>query len=80
MNDGVKVLLLGGDGFLGRGLQAELVARGVAFTSLDIGNADLEDCMCIPACIEALQDVTHVAVLASKVGAELFTSKPVEAS
>ena len=67
-------MLLGGEGFLGKGLQNELEKRQVAFKSIDItkDNIDLADETCIGKCIEELLDVTHVVLLASKIGAVLF--------
>ena len=72
--DDFKIMLFGGEGFLGKGLQDELDKRDIAFKSIDImkDGIDLADETCIGKCVEELSDVTHVVLLASKVGAVLF--------
>ena len=67
-------MLFGGEGFLGKGLQDELYKREIAFKSIDImkDSIDLADETCIGKLVDELLDVTHIVLLASKVGAELF--------
>lgn len=72
--DETKILLLGGDGFLGKGLQDELKARKLKFKSLDIKDCDLASADSINFCANKLEDITHVVLLASKLGATLFNN------
>lgn len=74
MINNTKIILFGGEGFLGKGLQDELDKRDIAFKSIDImkDSIDLADETCIGKLVDELSDVTHVVLLASKLGAELF--------
>lgn len=76
----MKILLLGGDGFLGQGLQEELKSRNIDFKSIDKNDFDLINYANLDKCIDELKDVTHVVILASKIGAELFNTHPVSSS
>lgn len=75
-----NILLLGGDGFLGHGLQDELKARNITFKSIDKKDYDLVNYANLSKCIEDFDGITHVVVLASKIGIDLFNSSPVPAS
>ena len=74
------ILLLGGNGFLGSGLQDEFRQRNIIFKSVDKEDYDLINYANIYRCVEDLKDTTHVVVLASKVGIELFNTDPISAS
>ena len=73
----MKVLLLGGNGFLGRGLQDEFTCRGVDFRSLDINDIDLSMNSSIRELSSMLKDFTNVVLLAAKIGRELFNKNPI---
>lgn len=76
----MKILLLGGDGFLGQGLQEELLSRNIDFKSIDKKDFDLINYANLDKCVDELKDATHVVILASKIGAELFNTNPVSSS
>lgn len=76
----MKVLLFGGNGFLGTGLQDELKTRHIDFQSIDKNNYDLVNYANLNTCILDLKDATHVVILASKLGIDLFNTDPVSAS
>lgn len=73
----MKLILFGGNGFLGQGLQEELRNRSINFKSIDKEDYDLANYKNLNKCIEDLKDVSHVVILASKIGANLFISNPV---
>lgn len=73
----IKTMLFGGDGFLGQGLQEELRNRSIDFKSTDKEDYDLANYKNLNQCIEDLKDISHVVILASKIGANLFMSDPV---
>ena len=73
----MKVILFGGNGFLGQGLQEELRNRNIDFKSIDKEDYDLANYKNLNKCIENLKDVSHIVILASKIGANLFISDPV---
>lgn len=73
-------LLIGGEGFLGKGLQEELSDRGIKYKSVDIHTYDLTKTENIEQIVLDLKDITHIVLLASKVGALLFESNPEIAS
>lgn len=73
----MKVILFGGNGFLGQGLQEEFRNRNIDFKSIDKEDYDLANYKNLNKCIENLKDVSHVVILASKIGANLFISDPV---
>lgn len=75
-----KVLLLGGEGFLGSGLKEELSERGIRFKSIDYDDMDLESSSCIEPLVSELEKTTHVVLLAAKIGRILFRLKPVESA
>lgn len=75
-----KVLLLGGEGFLGSGLKNVLAKRNVETVPIDINDCDISDPMCISFLAMQISTVTHVVLLASKIGAKLFNSEPVQAA
>lgn len=72
----VNVLLLGGNGFLGKGLQDELKERNVKFRSIDINEMDLSKQDSIQPLTDILKDFTHVVMLAAKIGREIFETDP----
>lgn len=74
--DKPKILLLGGDGFLGKGLQREFKARSVDFTSLDMKDVDLTDPDSVGQIALTMTEYSHVVHLASIVGIEVFNSEP----
>ena len=76
----MKTLLLGGSGFLGQGLQEELIQRNIDFKVIDKENYDLINYKNLQQCITDLADITHVVILASKIGAELFNNNPVSSA
>lgn len=71
-----KVLLLGGDGFLGKPIQRELASRKIRFKTVDICDYNLELDSAQSFLVNDLKDTTHVVVLASKLGAKLFDTSP----
>ena len=73
----MKVILFGGNGFLGKGLQEELMNRCIDFKSVDKEDYDLINYKNLDKCIEDLKDISHIVILASKIGANLFISDPV---
>lgn len=73
----MKVILFGGNGFLGKGLQEELRNRSIDFKSVDKEDYDLINYKNLDKCIEDLRDISHIVILASKIGANLFISYPV---
>ena len=73
----MKVILFGGNGFLGQGLQEELRNRNIDFKSIDEEDYDLINYKNLDKCIEDLKDISHIVILASKIGANLFISDPV---
>lgn len=68
----MKVLLLGGNGFLGKNIQEELSRRQISFVSRDIDDYDMSEKASISCIIDDLIQSTHIVVLASKIGAKLF--------
>lgn len=72
----VNVLLLGGNGFLGKGLQDELRERNVKFRSIDIDEIDLSTPDSVQSLTDILKDFTHVVMLAAKIGREIFETDP----
>lgn len=76
----MKILLLGGNGFLGQGLQEELRNRNIDFKSVDKDDYDLISYKNLDKCIEDLKDVSHIVILASKIGVDLFISDPVSSA
>lgn len=75
-----RFLLLGGDGFLGKGLKEELGRRHVEFTSLDLPSFDLHDPNRVNDLAEEISKHTHVVLLAAKLGRVLFETSPESAS
>lgn len=73
----MKVILFGGNGFLGKGLQEELMNRCIDFKSVDKEDYDLINYKNLDKCIEDLKDISHIVILASKIGTNLFISDPV---
>lgn len=71
-----KILLLGGDGFLGKGLQREFTVRGVDFTSLDMKDVDLTDPDSVGQIALTMTEYSHIVHLASIVGIDVFNSEP----
>ena len=71
-----KVLLVGGNGFIGQNLRDELIKKQIPFDITDINEEDLTVANNI--LIDKLKDVTHVFLLASKIGAKLFNKTPIE--
>ena len=72
-----NVLLIGGDGFLGKGLQAELSAHNINFTSIDKAQYDMTktpDNAAFDMLEKHFEAATHVVMLAAYVGAKLFNS------
>lgn len=71
-----KFLLLGGNGFLGKGLQDEFIRRGITFKSLDIADCDLTAPNSVEQLKNAFQKWHNVVLLASKVGVRTFKTNP----
>jgi nucleoside-diphosphate-sugar epimerase len=78
MKKDIRVLLLGGNGFLGRGIQDELNSRSITYKSIDICDVDLSKEENINIIESELKDVTHVVLLAAKIGRKLFNEHPIE--
>lgn len=76
MEENVKILLLGGDGFLGKGLQRELVSRKIAFRSLDMKDVDLTDPDSVGQVALEMTGYSHIVLLASVVGIDVFNTEP----
>ena len=69
-----KFCLLGGNGFLGLGLQDVLRSKSIPFVSIDKSDVDLADSTkikdiqdCIPS------NTTHIVLLAANLGRKLFS-------
>lgn len=73
-------LLLGGNGFLGKGLQNELSNRKLNFRSIDIDECDFSNSDCIDFLIPEICSSTHIVLLASKIGVKLFRTNPIESA
>ena len=71
-----KVLLVGGNGFVGQNLRDELLKRQIQFDIIDINEEDLTISNNI--LVNKLKGITHVFLLASKIGANLFNKTPIE--
>ena len=67
----MRVLLLGGNGFLGTGLQKELNNRKVDFISIDKDDIDLVDKYSANKLVDILENITHVVILASNIGTSI---------
>ena len=76
----MKILLLGGNGFLGSGIQQQLAAKKLSVKSLDISDFDLADSKASVSLVAELEDVDCIAVLAAKLGIKLFAESPVSAA
>ena len=76
----MKILLLGGSGFLGSGVQEQLAAKKLSVKSLDISDFDLADSKASASLVAELEDVDCIAVLAAKLGIKLFAESPVSAA
>lgn len=72
----INALLVGGNGFIGSNLREEFIRRRIRFDSMDIDDEDLTKSDSVMT--RRLKDVTHVFLLASKVGSELFNRTPIE--
>jgi nucleoside-diphosphate-sugar epimerase len=72
----INALLVGGNGFIGSNLREEFTRRHVQFDSMDIDDEDLTKSDLVMT--GKLKNVTHVFLLASKVGSELFNRTPIE--
>ena len=73
----MNVLLIGGDGFLGKGLQSELSARNICVTSIDKTQYDMTktpDDAAFDMLDGYFRAATHVVMLAAYVGSKLFNS------
>lgn len=73
---GNKVLLLGGAGFLGKGLARSLRARGRETAVIDRVDCDFADAASVLYLARAMTGFSHVFLLASQVGKDLFESTP----
>ena len=76
----MKILLLGGNGFLGSGVQQQLAAKKLSVKSLDISDFDLADSKASAILVAEIEDVDCIAVLAAKLGIKLFAESPVSAA
>lgn len=75
----MKFLLIGGDGFLGRGLQDELRLLNINFKSIDKKDYNLCYIHSVDHLIKDLKDITHIVLLASNVGVDTFKTRPYQA-
>lgn len=73
-----KILLVGGNGFLGSGIKDELNERDIDYISIDVDDIDLEIENSDLKLIEYLSDITHVVCLAAKIGRTIFNENPIE--
>ncbi len=73
---GTKVLLVGGNGFIGSNLRDEFGRRHIQFDTMDITDEDLTRSNAVM--VKKLGGVTHVFLLASRIGADLFNKTPIE--
>lgn len=73
-----KILLLGGNGFLGKGLQKELNNRSIQYDVIDIDTTDLSTEAGKNFLDNSLKvnGYNNVVILASKLGAKLFNEHP----
>ena len=71
----MRVLLLGGNGFLGTGLQKELNNRKIDFISIDKDDIDLVDKYSANKLVDILENITHVVILASNIGTSIFNGQ-----
>lgn len=71
-----RYLLLGGNGFLGKNLAECLASRSIGVDVLDLPDLDLLKEECIGELCEAFPKYGKVVLLASNVGAKLFTVSP----
>ena len=76
----MKILLLGGSGFLGSGVQEQLEAKKLSVKSLDISDFDLADSKASASLVAELEDVDCIVALAAKLGIKLFAESPVSAA
>jgi hypothetical protein len=76
----MKIILFGGDGFLGKGLQECLKGQSIDYKSIDVKDYDLIRYANMQKCIADLEDATHVVILASKIGKHLFETSAKSAS
>lgn len=72
----IKALLVGGNGFIGSNLRDEFERKHVQFDTMDIMDEDLTRSNSFM--VKKLCGVTHVFLLASKIGADLFNKTPIE--
>ena len=80
-----NILLLGGNGFLGKGLRDELSNRNINHDWIDINGidecddryVDLTDETYNEKLLDFLNDATHIVILAAKVGRNLFNADPI---
>lgn len=75
-----KVLLLGGAGFLGQGLANVLSNLKIKFEIIDKTNMDLSDTKNVLELSYKIREFSHIFLLASKIGAELFENDPYNAN
>lgn len=78
-----KIFLLGGNGFLGRGLRDEFSSRGVPCIWVDnacakdsINYLDLSNNNSVSNVVDSMVDVTHIVLLAARIGRVIFNSEP----
>jgi len=67
-----EILLLGGNGFLGTGIQRELLKRKLAFKSIDLDDIDLSIDLNVCSLAHVFEHHDNIVLLAAKVGAKLF--------
>ena len=83
-----NILLLGGNGFLGRGLRDELTLRNIKHDWIDINGIDENDDRYVDLTDEKydskleyfLKSATHIVLLAAKVGRNLFNTNPIKSA
>lgn len=76
----MNILLLGGDGFLGLGLQKELNQQNIYYVSLDKKDYDFHKEITIAQLTDKLKDFDNIVILASKIGAKLFETDAVNSA
>lgn len=85
MESDKNILLLGGNGFLGRGLRDELTARNISHNWVDINGIDESDYRYVDLTNEIynekllkfIENATHIVILAAKVGRKIFNNDPI---
>lgn len=75
----LNMLLIGGNGFLGHGLQRELINRGIKYSVFDKSLNISQDLLVYnPENMSYFKDITNIVILASNIGIDLFNDNPIK--